>query len=154
MGLGGHHLCSNSVQGNGFTWRDFWVVVFLKPIIFSGSFSEHSSSMTWGWNTADNCPNVYRRQKKQDLLGQQRAGAELWMQMGSRCSQQDTNGNTSERDLPLASTSSSHFLLLFFVSFGMSGPWIMNFQCIINPCFRGFTLPFCQPMAAPLVQPI
>lgn len=154
MVWGGHHPCSNSIQGNGFTWDDFWVMVFLKPIVFSGSFSEPSSSMTWGWNITDNSPSLYRRQKKQDLLRQQLAGAELRMQMCSRCSQQDMDGSTSGRDLPLASSSSSHSLLLFFLSFGMSGPSFMNFHCVINPHFRGSTLPFCQAVAAPLVQPM
>lgn len=87
MGWRGQHPCSNSIQGNGFTQDDFWVMAFLKPIAFSGSFSEHSSSMTRGWNVEGNSPSVYRRQKKQDLLRQQRAGADVWMQMGSRCRQ-------------------------------------------------------------------
>lgn len=155
--MGGHHPCSNSIQGNGFTRDDFWVVLFLKPIVFSSSFSEHSSPMTWGRNIADNSPNVYKRQKKQDLLSQQQAGAEVRMQTGSRltawCSQLIRTARLKGTSLwpPLP----PHFLFLsFFFSFGMSGPSSINFQCVTNPHFRGSTLPFCQPVAAPCVQPI
>lgn len=55
MGLSGHHPCSISIQGNGFARDDFWVMVFLKPMVFSGSFSEHFSSMNEGGTLQPQC---------------------------------------------------------------------------------------------------
>lgn len=55
MGLSGHHPCSISIQGNGFTRDDFWVMVFLKPMVFSDSFSEHFSSMNEGGALQPQC---------------------------------------------------------------------------------------------------